>query len=515
MHLLATETATLDEIETAVDLAQTPADIVVLSFSDSDLSALAASWTKDRDALPSLRLASLKELRHPMSVDLYVDAVISHARLVIVRSLGGLDYWRYGFERIAATCARDNILLVALPGDDRPDARLSALSTATQDAVALFDRYFREGGPENIANALRLAASLLGRDAHAGEPKQLGAAIGLCADGSTTEIDALGLEDDARPAALILFYRSSLLAADTRPILALIRALDREGLAPLAVAVTSLKDPEAGRHVASLIARAKPSIVLNATAFSALRTDDTTVLDAADCPVLQVALAGAAHEAWAESARGLSPSDLAMNVVLPELDGRLFTRAISFKAKTAPDPDLQYSTVIHEPAADRIAFVAKLASSWARLSHKPRAQRRVALVISDYPARGGRTGHACGLDTPESVREILALLKEAGYETDAATWPASEIIARLTDPASGDVLRVPVSDYRAWLAALPDQVGKDIGDAWGAPEADTAVENGQFKFPCLRAGNIIVLLQPDRGSLGDRKQGYQDRKSVV
>ncbi len=113
MHLLVTETATLDEIDTAVDLAQTPADVVVLSFSDSDLSALAATWTNDRNALPSLRLASLKRLRHPMSVDLYVDSVVAHARLVIVRSLGGLDYWRYGFECISAACVRDGILLVA------------------------------------------------------------------------------------------------------------------------------------------------------------------------------------------------------------------------------------------------------------------------------------------------------------------------------------------------------------------------------------------------------------------
>ena len=125
MHLLATEAATLDEIETAVDLGQSPADIVVLSFSDSDLSALAAAWTRDRATLPTLRLASLKRLHHPMSVDLYVDGVIAKSRLVIVRSLGGLDYWRYGFERVAAACRRNDTLLVALPGDDRPDAQTS------------------------------------------------------------------------------------------------------------------------------------------------------------------------------------------------------------------------------------------------------------------------------------------------------------------------------------------------------------------------------------------------------
>jgi len=91
MHILATEIASLDEAEAAVDLAQSPADIVVLSFSDSDLSALAAAWQRDADRLPSLRLASLKKLRHPMSVDLYIDTVVAKAKVVIVRCLGGLD----------------------------------------------------------------------------------------------------------------------------------------------------------------------------------------------------------------------------------------------------------------------------------------------------------------------------------------------------------------------------------------------------------------------------------------
>ena len=100
MHVLATELATLDEADVAIDLGQSPADVVVLSFSDSDLSALAAAWQQDAAVLPTLRLASLKRLRHPMSVDLYVERVVAGARAVIVRGLGGLDYWRYGFERI-------------------------------------------------------------------------------------------------------------------------------------------------------------------------------------------------------------------------------------------------------------------------------------------------------------------------------------------------------------------------------------------------------------------------------
>ena len=138
--------------------------------------------------------------------------------------------------------------------------------------------------------------------------------------------------------------------------------------------------------------------------------------------MLQVVLSGSPRAAWDESQRGLSPADLAMNVVLPELDGRLLTRAISFKSETTADPRLEFAGVHHEPAADRIDYVARLAAAWAKLRRTPRHERRLALVLSDYPARGGRTGYAVGLDTAASAAEILTLLKAEGYDTGGRDW---------------------------------------------------------------------------------------------
>ena len=192
---------------------------------------------------------------------------------------------------------------------------------------------------ENLRQALRYAATLLGRDLSWTPPVPVG------------PITVLGEAPDGRPVALVVFYRANLMAADIAPITSLMEALDRQGLAPLGVAVSSLKDAEIRSPLEELIATHKPAIILNTTAFSALRGDDTTVLDAADVPVLQVVLSGSAREAWQGSARGLSPADLAMNVVLPELDGRLLTRAISFKAEAPVDPRLEFASVRHEPDA--------------------------------------------------------------------------------------------------------------------------------------------------------------------
>jgi cobaltochelatase CobN len=511
VHLLATQSATLDEIDVAVDLGQSAAQVVVLSFSDSDLSALAAAWKQHRDALPSLRLASLKRLRHPLSIDLYVDGVVAKSRVVIVRSLGGLDYWRYGFERLADVCRRYGVQLVALPGDDRPDARLAALSTVPSERLALFDAYFRHGGPDNVASALQLAAALVrGETVEPASPVALGAAILVSSDGRVASAEEWARRaKEARGGALVIFYRANLLASDIAPVQAMMQQLKAEGLDCIGVAVTSLKDPDAERALSDLISARRPSIIVNMTAFSARRPDDSTVLDAADCPVLQVALAGTNRDAWQASDRGLAPSDLAMNVVLPELDGRLFTRAISFKAEAPLDSDLEYAGVLHEPLADRIAYVAKLAAAWARLGATPRGERRLAVMLSDYPARGGRTGYACGLDTPESVSEILSLLRNAGYATGTTDVPSADVIARLTSQPAA-YLELSLADYRTHLAALSASLREEVTEAWGALEADPAVADGAFRFPCQRAGNVIVVLQTDRGARGDRKQGYHD-----
>ena len=125
MHLLAATEAPRDE-SIAVDLGQSPGDIVLLSAADSDLACCAAARARLGADFPSLRLANLLRLGHPMSVDLYEDAVLRHAKLVIVRLLGGLGYWRYGVERVLAT----GVPCVLLPGDDRPDPELAALATA-------------------------------------------------------------------------------------------------------------------------------------------------------------------------------------------------------------------------------------------------------------------------------------------------------------------------------------------------------------------------------------------------
>src|SRR5436190_19093471 len=158
MHLLQTTSASLDDIVEPRDLNQPPGDIVVLSFADSDLAGLAAAYTVEKDALPSLRLAHLRDLRHPMSIDLWIDKVGRHAKVVVVRLLGGLDWWRYGVERLSSLARESSIALAVLPGEDRDDPRLAEASTLPAHELNTLLRFFREGGEENLGALLRRLA---------------------------------------------------------------------------------------------------------------------------------------------------------------------------------------------------------------------------------------------------------------------------------------------------------------------------------------------------------------------
>src|SRR3954463_16256864 len=158
MHLLATTSASIDDLVEPVDLRQPPGDIVILSFADSDLAGLAVAWAVQRDILPTVRLANLRDLRHPLSVDLWLESVGQHAKVIVVRLLGGLDWWRYGIDRLSATAREHAIALAVLPGEDRLDVRLAEASTLPAEELEALLRFFREGGRENLAALLRRLA---------------------------------------------------------------------------------------------------------------------------------------------------------------------------------------------------------------------------------------------------------------------------------------------------------------------------------------------------------------------
>ncbi len=508
MHLLAATTTNLDEIAEAVDLGQPPGDIALLSFADSDLTGLAAAWDAERSVLPSVRLAHLRDLRHPMSVDLWIDRVGARAKVIVVRLLGGLDWWKYGIERLSALARERGSVLAVLPGEDHDDARLAAASTLPPDELIMLLRYFREGGRENMRALLRRLARHAAFELATNEPRPVPRLAGyLPREGPIDLVRLAASLDPGKAVVPIIFYRALLLATDTAPVDALCAALTARGLAPAPLVVTSLKDDGAAAFLHDAFTRLRPAVIVTTTAFAAGgHGGEPTPLDACDVPVLQVVSATTQRAAWRDSARGLGAADLAMHIVLPELDGRILAGAIAFKDPMPAREGLAFTAQASRPEADRIDMVANRIAAIVHLRARPRAARCIAVLMPDYPGTPGRTGYAVGLDVPASVMALLEDLTTAGYTVSGAPADPLALLAAL----SAAKANLTLAQYETLLAGAPAAAAARLHDVWGKPADDPDVRDGAFRFRAQTYGNLIVALPPDRGRSAERRADYHD-----
>ena len=338
---------------------------------------------------------------------------------------------------------------------------------------------------------------------------------------------------------------------------ALAGALAERGTDVLPVYVSSLKDAVSVETVRALFADRTggrgPDVVVNLTGFAVSSPGAErvpTVLEETGAVVLQAVLASGSQETWATSAQGLSARDLAMNVALPEVDGRVLSRAIAFKAAGEWDGRTQTDIVSHKAAPGRVAFVAELAARWARLRRKANGEKRVAILLANYPNRDGRIGNGVGLDTPAATVEVLRAMRGAGYPVADVPANGNALIERLmagvTNAGTGvagpvaneglsghsasagaaeatnatavgatarDVREtLPLADYEAFFAGLPEAVRDAVTARWGTPEGDPFVVEqagvAVFALPLMRLGGTLVGVQPARGYNIDPKETY-------
>ncbi len=504
MHVVFRESHGLEETETPTDLGQSPADLVVLSFSDSDLGAFAAGWHRGggpEGRMPTMRLANLTALKHPLSVDTYVEQTLEGAKGILIRLIGGVPYWAYGLQQVLALAQANGIALAVLPADGREDTRLDDYSTLPVSTLRRLAHLCDTGG--EVAAQAALAQMALAAGLYAGPvmgAKTIPECGAWCPDRGVIPAENALSGDTKR--IIVTFYRAYLTSADTAPIAALIRSLRARGFEAVGLFAPSLKAPNAADWLRETIVALKPSAIVNATSFSGKGASGTSPLDVAEVPVFQVALATSRRKAWAEAERGLSPADLAMHVVLPEVDGRINAGIVSFKEPGKRDPHLEYSRFAHRAEPERIEAIINRISGWLNLHDKPKAEQVPALVLSTYPGKDWQMAHAVGLDALASAEAMLLDLQGEGYDTA----PAEPIAETLLDTR----ISWPLEDYQAALAALPETLRADLNKVWGTPEDDPAFTNGAFHFTALRRGKALIALQPERGTPELRDDDYHD-----
>ena len=495
-------------------IEQTPAPIVFLTSADTDIQTLAASVSHLPNDFPEIRVVNLLNLQQQLSIDTYAEKVLSKAQVIILRLLGGSAYWSYGLEIVKETVTSINTSLFVLPGDDTPDPDLISYSTIPLTVANQLWRYLIEGGTKNYTNALKFVSDICLKTNYAPTAPQTIPSMGIY-EWNINECEKLKNLKCGRSIGLI-FYRSHYLAGNTLPIDAFCSSLVRRNLNPIPIFISSLRKLEVQKQLLITFQQQPIKLLLNTTSFSLAKIDldeaQTKFWQQLNVPVLQVILSGSTKEQWQDSFQGLMPRDVAMNVALPEVDGRIITRAVSFKSVATWNEQLETNVITYQPQSDRVEFVADLANNWVDLAQTPVKNRKVALILANYPNKDGRIANGVGLDTPASCIEILIALQQAGYTVRDIPADGDELIKLLTtgvtnDPESQQMRPVyqflSIAEYQKYFQSLPETVQQAIINRWGNLKADN-----DLAISGIQLGNIFIGIQPSRGYDRDPSLNY-------
>ncbi|GHA82371.1 cobaltochelatase subunit CobN [Streptomyces chryseus] len=463
--------------------------VLLLSTADTDLLAARASGAPYRIGNPT-RIDAATGL----------PALIEGASVAVVRLLGGKRAWEDGLAVLKAS----GIPTVLLGGETVPDAELMAESSVPAGVVAEALRYLVEGGPGNLVELARfLSDTVLLTGVGFAEPQKM----------PEWGVHGTRAYDADRPTVGVLFYRAHELSGNTSFVDVLCERIEAQGANALPVYCGSLRsaDPELYRELGkadALIATVLAAGGTRASDASAGGDDeawDIGALADLDVPVLQGLCLTSSRATWEASDAALSPMDAAMQVAIPEFDGRLITVPFSFKEQGEGD------VPVYVADPERASRVAGIAVRHARLAHKPNKDKRLALVFTAYPTKHSRVGNAVGLDTPASAIRVLDALRDAGYGVESHPDNGDELIHRLINAGGHDVewlteeqlaaapARVPLADYQAWFDKLEPELRDGMLEHWGEAPGQLYVDGDEIVLASLQFGNVVVMIQPPRG----------------
>jgi cobaltochelatase CobN len=478
--------------------------ILLVSTADTELLAAAASGASYLTANPARVTAD------------QVPALAARADLVVLRLLGGRNAWPEGVAALTAAGKP----LVALGGEAAPDAELMALSTVPAGVATEALAYLREGGPENVRELARFLSDTIFLTGEGFSPPNPMPPQGLhplpdsmIVSGSG-QIAPISAHDHASaPVVAVVFYRAHELSGNTAFVDTLCEALARRGAISLPVFCASLRSADA--QLAELLSPADAVITTVLAAGGSAAADatgegdwDAGLLAGLDVPVLQGLCLTSSRAQWEASNAALAPIDAAMQVAIPEFDGRLITVPFSFKEE-GPDGIPRYAA---DP--ERASRLAGIAVRHAQLARTPNAAKRIAIMLSSYPTKHSRVGNAVGLDTPASAVALLRAMRAAGYDLGEGFPEDGDTLIHALIAAGGhdtewlteDQLRaaparVPLAAYRRFFSDLPNGLGSSIQAHWGAPPGElyTDESTGDIVLACLRFGNVVLMIQPPRG----------------
>jgi cobaltochelatase CobN len=500
--------------------------LLLLTTADTEILAAARASERLPEGFPKLLCANPVVLEDPAA---FFERELPDAGAVLVRLLGGRRAWPAGLEELRRRCARLRVPLLAFGGEAEPDAELAALSTVPSGTVLEAFEYLRHGGVRNTENLLRFVADTVLMEGYGFEPASPLPEVGVyhpgLPEGSTVE-ELLARLDPARPTVGAIFYRAHWMSGNTAFVDALVEALEAAGADALPVYCYSLRAGPDGRVQGLEMLKDRVDCLITtvlagggSNAADASRSGspeewlewDVPALEELAVPVIQGICTTSTREAWVASEAGLSPLDTAWQVAIPEFDGRLIGVPFSFKERLDEASSVGAPLTLYRADPERTARLAELAARFANLGRIPSSEKRVAVLLSNYPTKHSRIGNAVGLDTPASAIRLLDAMREEGYSVEGAPERGDELIHSLvaagghdleflTGAQLGDATgRLDAKRYAEWFGRLPEELRNDVEEHWGRPPGNLYVDGDEFVVAGLTFGNIFVGIQPPRG----------------
>lgn len=499
----------------ATQASQPGNGILVLTQADTDLLTLTEARKQFPAEFAPVQAAHVGRLSDDESVDVLLDQLLPSAQIVVAR-LHTIRSFEHGLARLERWANETGGFLLCLPAVEAFDPELMARSTVGVPLAQAISVYFQCGGTQNLANGLLCLSDHLLVTGWGFDPPQELPLHGIYEIGDWRLETGCACEvSNLQPPTIgILFYRAHLLSGNTEFVDAIIAELAQQGLAARAVYTQSLKESDAdGVPLAlKLMQEGGPVDAIISTLSFALG-DKAGLLETIDAPIVQAITSSSDSAAWRRNGRGLNPLDTAMNVAIPEFDGRIISVPISFKEVT-PEGGARYA-----PDPERIARMVGLVKRLVTLRHKPNTEKRIAFVLTNSAAKAARVGNAVGLDAPASLLRLLQRMQAEDYTIHNLPQTSDELLLALIDRCSYDLTwltdvqlaraqRLPVARYQEWFAEVPENRRGDMIRQWQEPPGKAYVHEENFALAGLEFGNAFVALQPPRGYDMDPNEVY-------
>ncbi|WP_031526458.1 cobaltochelatase subunit CobN [Dyadobacter crusticola] len=491
--------------------------IVFLTHADTDLLALNRAMELLPDEFPKTLGMSLMGIKNEEQMAQLLQREIAEAKIVVIRIHGRLSSIP-GFGELVNLAKQRQQHLIVVSGTGELNPEFAAVSTVSPAILQDTLSYLQAGGYNNLASLLFYLSDHLLMTGFGAEPAAALPEHGIYHPDLPENADItdwLKWHDPSRATVAITFYRAHWISGNTAFVDAMIQSLEERGLNALPVFTSSLKsiDAERGKPAAFRFFEApvRVDVLINTISFAITDiqpagtiSKPVASLTGLDVPILQAITSGMARGPWESSARGLNPLDTAMNVAIPEFDGRIITVPVSFKEKGK-------ETKGYEPLAERVDRVTGLALRFARLKHLNNRDKKVAFIFTNSNTKASQVGNAVGLDAPASLMNILHAMQAEGYLIQNLPATGDELMHSLIDRCSYDenyltpaqlgnaAGRVAAAQYQSWFEELPLLIRQKITKQWGPPPGETYIHDGHIALAGLELGNAFVALQPPRG----------------